>query len=111
MPYKYRLTITKDDNITEQYVNNKTELCAILNVSMSALGNILLGRVKNKYNFLKIERVFIPPKTKKNEKEYKKFAQREATRKCLRKKKLKECINKQEELQLEILNNMEKHNL
>ena len=54
MPYKYRLTIIKDNNITEQYIDNKTELCSILNVTMAALGNILLGRIKNKYNFLKI---------------------------------------------------------
>ena len=106
MPYKYRLTITKDNTITEQYIDNKTELCSILNVSMSALNNILLGRVKNKYNFLKIEKIFIPPKTKKYAEEHKKIAQRDATRRCLRKKKLQEQINKQDELQEHILNNI-----
>ena len=92
MPYKYRLTITTDDKITEQIVDNKDQLCKILNVSKAVLGHILFGEVKQKYNYLKIERIFIPNK-EKNKVEYDKVMHREANRKYLIKKKLEKIEN------------------
>jgi len=73
--YKYKLTITTDDNITQKILDSKQAVCDILNISVATLTNILLGRVKNKYNYIKIERVIIP--NKKNKEEYEKAIRKE----------------------------------
>jgi len=93
MPYKYRLTITSNNNINQQLVDNKDELCKILNISKAVLGHILLGEVK-KYNYLKIERIFIPNKDK-NRVEYEKAMHREASRKYVIKKKIEKLENRE----------------
>lgn len=108
MPYKYRLTINTNDNITYKLVDNKEELCKILDINMSTLGNIMAGRIKNKYNYITIEKIKIYDKN--DNEEYKKMISREASRKYAikqRLKKLEEKKKKEEEYKNKIVTNLE----
>ena len=86
--YKYRLTIKNDDSFSIHIIDTKNDICKLMNISMSALNSILSGKVKHKYNFLTIERIYMPPNIKGFEDEYKKAMQRERSNKFLLKKKI-----------------------
>ena len=108
MPYKYRLTITTDSNITQKLVDNKQSVCDILNITMSTLTNILVGRIKNKYNYIKIERIVIP--SKKNKEEYAKVIRKETAKKYefnRKIKKLEKLKMEEEEYKNKIISNLE----
>ena len=66
--YKYKLTIkVSDTENQERILARKEDICTTLGMSISALNNFMLGRTKQKYDYLTIERVFMPDEKKKVE--------------------------------------------
>jgi len=95
----YKVTIKLDDNNFQiKYVKSRTELAKLLNVSKNTLDNIIANRIKNKYNFITIERIHLEEPNSVDI-ESKKEAQRQANKRFNEKKKNKT----QHELKLKIL--------
>lgn len=103
--YKYRITINNDNDINQYILDTKDEICKMLNVSLATLNSIIAGRIKNKYNFLKIERIYMPPNVKGYEEDHKQAVHREACRKYfLKTRKLKN--ENKESIKNQIINNI-----